>query len=38
MTGPTPANLLEIENLRKVYGQQVILRDLSLVARPHQCV
>jgi polar amino acid transport system ATP-binding protein len=33
-----PANLLEIEGLRKAYGEHVILRDLSLTVRPHQCV
>jgi polar amino acid transport system ATP-binding protein len=34
---PGPA-LLEIEHLRKTYGEHVILRDLSLTVRPHQCV
>jgi polar amino acid transport system ATP-binding protein len=32
------ANLLEVEHLRKSYGSQVILRDLSLAVRPHHCV
>ena len=32
------ANLLEIEGLRKAYGEHVILRNLSLTVRPHQCV
>ncbi len=31
-------NLLEIHGLRKTYGEHVILRDLSLSVRPHQCV
>ena len=40
MTSPAArtGNLLEIEHLRKVYGEHVILRDLSLSVRPHQCV
>ena len=32
------ANLLEVERLRKTYGSQVILRDLSMAVRPHSCV
>ncbi len=35
---PTAADLLEIEHLRKAYGEHVILRDLSLRVLPHQCV
>ncbi len=31
-------DLLEIEHLRKVYGEHVILRDLSLSVPPHQCM
>ncbi len=31
-------NLLEISHLRKCYGDQVILRDLSLDVRPHECL
>ena len=34
-TGP---DLLEIEHLRKSYGEHVILRDLSLTVAPHRCV
>ncbi len=30
--------LLSIEHLRKSYGPQVILADLSLAVRPHECV
>ncbi len=34
----TGENLLEIEHLRKSYGDHVILRDLSLTVAPHRCV
>jgi polar amino acid transport system ATP-binding protein len=34
----TGENLLEIEHLRKSYGEHVILRDLCLTVAPHQCV
>ena len=32
------AHLLQIEHLRKSYGEHVILRDLSLTVAPHRCV
>ncbi|MGS0685916.1 amino acid ABC transporter ATP-binding protein [Nakamurella sp. GG22] len=42
MTGPTEAapdgSLLEIAGVRKAYGDNVVLRDVSLSVRPHECV
>ena len=35
---PGTAELLSIEHLRKSYGPHVILADLSLTVRPHECV
>ena len=35
---PGAAELLSIEHLRKSYGPHVILADLSLTVRPHECV
>ncbi|WP_354531247.1 amino acid ABC transporter ATP-binding protein [Nakamurella sp. UYEF19] len=36
--GPPATDLLEIEHLRKCYGEQVILSDLSLTVPQHRCV
>lgn len=35
---PSGPELLQIEHLRKSYGEQVILSDLSLTVAPHECV
>ncbi len=37
-SGSDAGNLLEIEHLRKAYGEHVVLRDLTLAVRPHRCV
>ena len=38
MTSPAPSRpLLQVDHLRKSYGEHVILRDLSLIAAPHSC-